>query len=246
MTNEELLEKFPECEKLNKDDVRAILEKVLLESESHEEVVSKLYDSCEEIYPEPPENKHKPWEDQDHTQFNYFWEYKDDDNPSKLTFRQWTGMVEAEFVARTGKKRTYKEACRVAAEEWHRKIFDVVFQDNGCWEGSSYNLNMLGSSIKMSAQEKITQEMKDKFLEVMEDYYYNNCRYDWENNGQKHTSYIEPSCDYGPNGPLHDIMERAGIPEKEIDSICPWKTTIRIDQLDNRVKVYGYGKVDYV
>ena len=48
------------------------------------------------------------------------------------------------------------------------------------------------------------------------------------------------SCDYGPSYPLYLILYHAGVEKNDIGNICPWKTSIRIREVDNSVQYYTY------
>lgn len=67
-------------------------------------------------------------------------------------------------------------------------------------------------------------------------------RYDWTNG---YTFLSGLTCDYGPCMSLYLILKYAGVPENDISSICPRKTTIGVRKEDNGVCVSTYGKTEY-
>lgn len=81
----------------------------------------------------------------------------------------------------------------------------------------------------------------ENFIEFV--FYKNHCIYT-HNDGFKY--YCAPSCDYDPNGPLYTILKNGGVEDKNIRSLCPWKTSISIDEKDNAVVVRGCKKEQYI
>lgn len=52
--------------------------------------------------------------------------------------------------------------------------------------------------------------------------------------------YYRLSVDYYPCVWLDEILKNAGVDEKLIDSICPWKSMLKIDKEDNSIYAYWY------
>ena len=67
--------------------------------------------------------------------------------------------------------------------------------------------------------------------------------WDWERYG-----FIrdELYCDYGPDMGLYLILYNAGVPRRDVSSICPWKTGISIRFEDNAVFYNTYQHRDEI
>lgn len=130
--------------------------------------------------------------------------------------------------ARHGMIRTKEEVCALAADQWCHHMFVSAYQDNG---GGNDNLTVLGMYLKVNAQEKIPEEVRKKVWQGIHDFYYDH----YEDN-----MYYRLSVDYYPCVWLDEILKNAGVDEKLIDSICPWKSMLKIDKEDNSIYAYWY------
>lgn len=126
--------------------------------------------------------------------------------------------------------RTKEEACALAADQWCRHMFVSAYQDNG---GGNDNLTLMGMFLKVNAQDKITEEVKKKVWQGIYDFYYDEDHY-------QHNNYYQLSTDYYPCTWLVEILKNAGIEENLIDSICPWKSHLKIDKDDNSLYCLWY------
>lgn len=127
------------------------------------------------------------------------------------------------WIGTKGRRRTKEEACKLAADLWCHHIFESACQDNG---GGNVNLTLLGMLLKNSAQEEITPEIiRDAHKKIYDHYYYSKGMY-----------YDMLSVDYGPCAALRDILLEAGVKDSAIDSLCPWKSHLCIDFVDNSIR----------
>lgn len=164
----------------------------------------------------------------------------------ETSFYKWSKWVAEDFLCAKGPRRTFDEACKLAADEWCKKLFGNHFQDNGALnEEHSFLMCGLGTLLKDKAQESITEEMIENTRTNLYKYFENHCLYKSKDHPEWEHS-IKLYSDYGPNSPLYDILYESGIPENKIGSICPWKTGIEIDENDNAVIIIGYQKRDYI
>ena len=168
------------------------------------------------------------------------------------------------WVDLNGKSHTEDEAARIAADKWCELIFGRHIQDNGAINedhAGGFYACALGTILADKAKENITEEMRDKANQLLKDYYLHEMHYNqtsdqndlkWLNealptNGQDFDwkyGFYDLSCDYGPGWPLYMILFHAGVPEKHIESICPWKTSISIRREDNAVMYHTYQHCD--
>ena len=234
-----LLEQFPECQYVKRPDIEPVLVDAFENSGSYRELSNKLYDFCHGNWPEVHPNDGLLYDEY----INWFYGGYEDSSLYK-----WVETVKKTFVEKNGPVRTYEEACQVAADKWTHMIFDSILQDNGDRTGHSDNMMLLGMYLKKINQDELTDETRERFRNNMAEFYLNGCYWEYvDNNGLLRTmSNVNPACDYNPNGPLEDIMKASGIPEKSIDSLAPWKTSIRIDHLDNSVIYSTYSKTEYL
>ena len=131
--------------------------------------------------------------------------------------------------------KTMNEAANIAADIWVNLLFKRVIQDNGDKTGHSDMAMMLGSLLKSRAQDNITPEIIEKARQNIYDHY-----------REPMNQYYSMSVDYYPNKYLYDALLDAGVPENDIDSICPWKTSIYIDARDLYVVVCTYQDRKYL
>lgn len=151
----------------------------------------------------------------------------------------WKDLVINKFVEINPKFRSNEDACKMAAEFWCERIFKFHWQDNGSKDYNNGIQEILGTHIQAMAQKDLTPEMKDAAYKGLYDFYMNSII-----NNDKLLQYeTRLDVDYHPCSALYDILLKAGVPENKIDSICPWKTTLRIDARDNSILARdGYGK----
>ena len=238
MTNQEIVEAFPECERIRKADMAVCVERVFLDVKFYNEIGQYLMDSCKKFWPEPTN-----WRE-DRTQWDIWSNYFYGDYEKKdFRFPDWRKMIETEFLARHGWHRTYEEACRVAADEWVRMIFGRHTQDNGDTSSDGMFFNMLATMTKDQASGHYGEDVKDRFRENILQYYLGHCYYKDEDGSVYHDT---PSCDYDPSHSLRKALSDAGCNDSDVSMMCPIKTSIYIDEADNSVCVRGYQKHRYI
>lgn len=244
MTNKEIIELFPECELIHKNDIVSLVDKCFTEPKRYQEISNMVYNYCHELYPSPDYDKdHDNWEICN----NYF--YGDYDKNSKRwlhPFRDWIENIENEFLRRFPPQRKYEEACKIVADKWCELLFSWHLQDNGAINedhGGGFLACALGTVLGNDAKEKISEESKKNAHEYIYNHYINDCLWKFDNGDSWN---CELSVDYHPNTPLAAILKNSGIEERYIDSICPWKTRILIDKKDNSVIYATYGKREYI
>ena len=232
---EYLISIFPKDSKTNAEDFRQTLVDIFENEQYCQKIFDRLRKRFEDFFPYPTKEQ---WEDMSDDE-KYCRVYVNE----KSLIYDWSKDVERLFVRAKGPRRKYDEACELAADTWMEKLFVKVFQDNGDRSGHSDNMQMLGSLLKANASEGISDEVKNKVRENLIKYYKDHCIY---TDKDGHTYHVDLYCDYGPNTPMYDILENAGVPEKDIRSICPWKTGVEIDSRDNAVILIGYQKAEYI
>lgn len=167
-----------------------------------------------------------------------------------------------EWANINGKKHTDEEAAKIAADKWCELLFDWHLQDNGALNEDhpgGFTACALGTMLANTSKERITEEMKVKTHELFKEYYrrsihfYNDYNqedlnwlkttfpdkegdYDWKYGFNDNDMY----CDYNPYYPLYLLLVNAGIPDKDVRNICPWKTGISIRKEDNAVLYHTY------
>lgn len=238
MTNEEIINAFPECSRIKKADMAECVNRVFDEVKFYNEVGDFLMKHCETLWPQPTN-----WRI-DRTDFdiwcNYFYgNYETKD----FRFRDWRTSIEHEFVTRHGQHRTYDEACQVAADEWARMIFGRHIQDNGDKSSDGVFGNMLATIVKDRCRSCYGQDVIDRFREAIKQHYLGHCIYE----SKEHGSYRDiPDCDYHPSPSLRKALSDAGCKDDDISYMCPCKTCIIIDEVDNSVCVRGYQTARYM
>ncbi|MBQ8095556.1 MAG: hypothetical protein IJ243_00500 [Prevotella sp.] len=235
MTNEELTAAFPECERIKREQVAPIVEQVMNEVESWREISWGVKKSCKELWPEP-EYRTDAYNEWGH----YFY---GDWKTGQKDFDTWVKLLEDEYLQRTGERRTLDEACQLAADEWTRMIFGNHVQNNGDQSDAGGMAMVLGTLAKDKASRGIGSEVVEKFRTLCKEFYIGGCRVD---EGKYGWRVNEPYCDYHPNSPLADLLLKAGVPEKSVGNICPWKTGISVDDRDHAVIVRGYQTERYI
>ena len=242
MTNEELIQAFPECEKIKREDIAECIIKAMDEEKFCSEATNKVYRKAHELYP-----TYKGPYDENNAEQNAYREYfygiyeKGIESP----FRSWLEVMEREFIARHGEVHTFDEACQIAADEWMRMIFGAHFQDNGDKSSAGGLAMMLGTALKQDARKDYGDDVVEKARTLMKEFYLADCIL--EDDEDKDRKYSQPPyCDYGPNTALFNILVKAGVSERDANNICPWKTGITIDKKDNSVVVRGYQTARYL
>lgn len=232
MTNEELIQAFPECEKIKREDIAECITKAMTEERFYAEASNKVYRKAHELWPYQQGLK----DDDPERMARRAYFFYDILKGVKSPFNEWLKTFETEFIAQHGQVRTFDEACQTAADEWVKMIFDHNMQDNGDKSYMGVFSMALGTLIKEKARRGIGIEFVEKFRTLCRDYYLGGCIYK-DRIGKLRA---EPYCDYGPNSPLADLLLKAGVPKERVDGICPWKTGITINERDNSVIIRGY------
>jgi len=171
---------------------------------------------------------------------------------------------EKTWVDLNGKANTNEEAAQKAADKWCEIIFGDHIQDNGAMNedhpGGFYAC-ALGTLLADKSKESITEEMVTKAHNLFKEYYLHELDFNTTLNNEhlkwlKETlpstddhfdwkyGFYDLSCDYGPSWALYLILYHAGVPERNIDNICPWKTSIHIRKEDNAVMYRTYQHCD--
>ena len=242
-TIEKLVNDCPKSDKVDMNIIKEMLENIFEHCDYYQDIFDyfKIY-ICE-CLPGHDSKKYK-W---DSPEYDEYWKYMhgDDDN-NHFGFYKWIKFVEEDFLLVKSPRRTFNEACKLASDEWCKRLFGNHFQDNGALnEEHSFIMCGLGTLLKDKANESITEKMIENTRTNLYKYFENHCEY----RSKEHPEWIhhiQLYSDYGPNCPLYDILYESGIPENEIESICPWKTGIEIDENDNAVIIIGYQKRDYI
>lgn len=235
-----ITDSFPECEKIKKSDIKDIVSELFVFAESYHEISTTIYEHCRKLWPVPklcyiPDSPSQRTFDYDEW-YKYFYGDGNDNGP----LGDWVQKFEESFIQQRGMKRTFEEACGVAADWWKIMIFEEVKQDNGDKSvGGLFGRGMAETLKRRSLAELNVTEISMKFRQIMYEYYMNGCQYKFS---ESYTGEMVPSVDYGPNGCLIDSLVKAGVPKEETGSICPWKTTISVDKRDNSVIIMGYQK----
>ena len=238
MTNEEIINAFPECERIKKADMAECVNRVFDEVKFYRQVGDFLMKHCKTLWPEPTN-----WRT-DRTDYdiwsNYFY---GDYEAYDFRFHNWRKSIEAEFIARHGQHRTYDEACQVAADEWTGMIFGRHIQDNGDKSPDGVFGNMLATIVKDKCRQKYGQDVIGRFREAIRQHYLGHCVY----KSTEHDSYRDiPDCDYHPSPSLRKALSDAGCNDDDISYMCPCKTCITIDEADNSVCIRGYQTERYM
>lgn len=234
MTNEELIQAFPECEKVKRDDMCQCIIEAIEQEKFYCEASSKVYKKAHDLWP-----YNREWRDDKNPEYEayklYFW---GDRHDIKSPFDEWLrGKFEEEFIARHGQVHTFEEACQLAADEWTRMIFGAHMQNNGDQSDAGGMSMILGTLAKEHAKEGVDSEVIEKFRKLCRDYYIGGCRAEEDKYGWRKE---EPYCDYHPNGALAALLLEAGVPTDKVGNIAPWKTGITINERDNSVRIGGY------
>lgn len=233
MTTEELIQAFPECEKIKREDIAECITKAMTEERFYAEASDKVYRKAHELWPYQRGLKD---DDPERVAYKaYFW--GDILKGVVSPFKEWQKTFEAEFIAQHGQVRTFDEACQIAADEWARMIFGNHVQNNGDKSDAGGMAMALGTLAKDKASRGIDSKVVEKFRKLCKEFYLGGCVCEDDYYGKRKE---EPYCDYHPNPALADLLLKAGVPKKSIGSICPWKTGITINERDHAVRIGGY------
>lgn len=175
--------------------------------------------------------------------------------------------VSEKWVEVNGKAHTADEAAKIAADKWCELIFGWHLQDNGALNeshGGGFPACALATVLANDSKEELTEEMKVKAHELFTEYYKRLIHFNetadmddinWlktalkSKDGEFDWTYgfsYDLYCDYDPSWALYLILENAGIPERHIRNICPWKTGISIRTEDNAVMYKTYQHCDEI
>jgi len=183
-------------------------------------------------------------------------QYEDIEEAWYASYR--TNNLDKIWVEANGRAHTEEEAAKIAADKWCELLFNWHFQDNGASNEDhpgGFTACALGTILGNKCRENVTEEMEADAHELFKQYYLKemhfNRTYDlddiqWlkdtlpDKTGKFDWKYgfCDLSCDYDPSWALYLILLHAGIPEKSISGLCPWKTRITIRKEDNAV-MYG-------
>lgn len=240
MTIEELIQEFPECERIKREDIAECITKSMTEEKFYQEAADKIWKKVHELYPHY-EGRYDKNNAEQNAYRSYFACNYATGSPSR--FDEWRKTFETEFINQHGQVHTFEEACQIAADEWTRMIFGNHIQNNGDRSENGCLAMMLGTLAKDKAKSGIGGETVEKFRKLCKEYYLGGCIYVDEEYGKMK---IEPYSDYGPNDALGSLLEQAGVPYDRIGSITPWKTGITVDKRDNSVRIQGYQTARYL
>ncbi len=233
MTTEELIQAFPECEKIKREDIAECITKAMTEERFYAEASDKVYRKANELW---PYSRGLKIDDPERRAYGAYF-------CVESPLEEWLKTFETEFIAQHGQVRTFDEACQTAADEWVRMIFGNHVQNNGDQSDAGGLAMVLGTLVKNKANSGYGKDVIDNFRSLMADHYRGGCR--WRD--ESGTEYRdEPDVDYLPSPSLLGLLVKAGCEEKDANDMCPWKTVITIDQRDNSVCVRGYQKVRYM
>lgn len=239
MTTEELIQAFPECEKIKREDIAECITKAMTEERFYAEACDKVCRKANELWPYQRGLKN---DDPERMAYMAYF-YGDIMEGVEAPFNKWQETFKTEFIAQHGQVRTFDEACQTAADEWARMIFGNHFQNNGDQSDAGGPTMVLGTLVKDKANSGYGKNVIDKFRSLMADHYRGGCR--WKGDGG--TEYRDvPGVDYRPSVSLLGLLVKAGCKEDDANYMCPWKTGITFDQRDNSVCVRGYRTARYM
>ena len=233
ITIEYLLEKFPEHENIRKSDVITLLEDIFDNIKFYGEINDKIYYFCHDKFSKE--------------EFENFMEYfyGDRKNLNKYTVKIWLEEVKKKFLQEKGLQRSFEEACEIVTQKWCDMLFNFHLNDNGAINeshGGGFLACALSTVLGEKNKSKISDKQKEKVKKLIYEFYKNHCKIDKD--GYVYDCPL--GCDYDPNYPLYDILSKAKIDKNIISTICPWKTRIVIDEIDNSVLIYTYQKKEYI
>lgn len=229
MTVEEIVGLLPENPHITREQLTPVVEKALSDFDNYRDASDYLYEEWDRLYPRPNPGMDK----KGNITPEYSEWYEFGDNRYSLN----KAMTD-EFIARHGVKRTYEEACEIAADKWTELIFNIHIQNNGDNSKQGGQMQMMATLLKERARVGLPLGTDEKFHKLCKEYYLNGCKYKSKSGW---VSEIKLYSDYGPNAPLYDLLHNAGVPDDRIENITPWKTGVTIDKHDHSVCVAGYG-----
>lgn len=240
MTIEQLINEFPECEKIKREDIAECITKAITEEKFYREAVDKIWNKAHQLYPH-----YEGRYDENNAEQNAYRSYfiRDYTTGGDSRFDEWIEKMKQLFIVLHGQVHTFEEACQIAADEWARMIFGNHVQNNGDKSDAGGLAMVLGTLAKDKANSGIGSETVEKFRKLCKEYYLGGCIYEDKEYGKIRD---EPYCDYSPNMPLARLLEQAGVPDDRIGRIAPWKTGININKRDNSVCVRGYQTARYL
>lgn len=233
-TNEELLALMPEHERVDREYIKGAIDFIMEKMPCYQDIDGYIKQCCSKTFPYPTNEQFRNRDAYVDEYRNYFYE---------TPYYKFRNCVQSEFLNRRGVRRSWEDACQIAANKWIDMIFGAHIQDNGDCTGHSDMAMMLGTLVKEKAMDGCGDNVPDKARELLYQYYLGGCIYKSDDG---HEFKCEPYSDYGPNSPLYDILVKAGVDEKDAGSITPWKTGIEIDENDNAVILIGYQKRTYL
>ena len=156
MTTEELIQAFPECEKIKREDIAECITKAMTEERFYAEASDKVYNKAYELWPYQRGLKD---DDPERVAYEaYFW--GDILKGVEAPFKKWQETFKTEFIAQHGQVRTFDEACQTAADEWARMIFGNHIQNNGDQSDAGGLAMVLGTLKNRTAQKARWQNIK--------------------------------------------------------------------------------------
>lgn len=177
-----------------------------------------------------------------------------------------TLRMDVNWVKINGKAHTDEDAATIAANKWCELLFGWHLQDNGALNethAGGFPACALATVLADDAKKDISDEIKQKAYELFKEYYIRYIHY-YNTRDSKDINWLQTTlessdketfnweygfeydmyCDYDPSWALYTILYNAGVPEKKIHSICPWKTKISIRIEDNAVMYSTYQHID--
>ena len=235
---EELLKTFPQNDKIDINVIKCMLENLFDNCNGYQDILDYFLTYVNSCFPGSDYNKYgyNTPEYKEHSHYLY--------GNDSMNFYDWIKLVQKYYLDNKGKKRTYEEACDIAANKWLELLFEFHLQDNGALnEDMSFKMSLLATSLKENARNEISEDIIKNVYDNIHEYYMNHCQYQVN---EDYKTYVKLYCDYGPNAPLYDLLKKSGIEQFNISSLCPWKTGIEIDENDNSVVILGYQTRKYI
>ena len=241
-----------------KDAIREFFaKKTLTEAENHMYDVLKKY--IEDTYDQIDWDNGMSREEREEKDPAYIQWGRYGDIKSAWSDTKYDLHLSEKWVDVHGKANTDEEAAKKAADKWCELIFGFHLQDNGALNeshGGGFPACALGTILANKAKEGLTDDIAAKAHDLFYEYYLRSIQYR-NKGGQKHIKWLAETlkdetrdnpwdwnrfgftydlhCDYGPDVAIYLILYHAGVPERDIRSICPWKTGISIRREDNAV-----------
>lgn len=155
---------------------------------------------------------------------------------------KWYNLLRQSWLDIHGPRHTRDEIMKLAADFWCERIFDSAVQDNGdTTEGGGFFM-AVSSLLKSDAMNNQLPAVRAKAWSLIAEYYGKLFDRSLANNYEDGLS-----VDYYPCESLHDILVNAGVDEKDVNSIVPYKTSLSIRRFDKTlVGTSGYGHLVYL